>query len=72
MLQSQTLNRQAFELFNSATIKVANYYNSLDSDILDQALADLNRSIQLDSNYFQPLNYKGIIFDMKGLSMEAI
>ncbi|RNL53140.1 tetratricopeptide repeat protein [Pedobacter jejuensis] len=72
MLQAHTLNRKAFDLFNSATIKVATYYRTLDSAILDRALADLNKSIEFDPDYFQPLNYKGIVFDLKGSPSQAI
>jgi tetratricopeptide (TPR) repeat protein len=72
MLQAQTLNRKAFDFFNSATMKVANYYLTLDSRILDLAISDLDQSIKLDPQYFQPLNYKGIIYDIKGLPKKAL
>jgi len=72
MLQAQTLNRKAFDFFNSATMKVANYYLTLDTGVLDLAISDLDQSIKLDPSYFQPLNYKGIIYDIKGLPKKAL
>lgn len=72
MLQLQTSNRKAFEYYHAAMLKVADYYQTLNSAMLDQALQYVDRSLEFDPNYFEPLNFKGILFDMKGMFREAV
>src|SRR5579863_1082433 len=72
MLTLDTLNRKAFDYYNSAIRKVDGYNKTLDPNLLDAAVADLDTSIQADRNFFRAANYKGIVFDLMGKSTEAI
>ena len=72
MLQAETLNRQAFDLYTMARRRVSRYERTLNTAELDEAINNLDRAITADTNFFKPANFKGIIYDMKGQSNEAI
>jgi tetratricopeptide (TPR) repeat protein len=72
MLQPETLNRQAFDLYTMAKRRVSRYERTLNAVELDEAIKNLDSAINADSNFFKPANFKGIIYDLKGQSDEAI
>jgi tetratricopeptide (TPR) repeat protein len=72
MLQLETSSRLASESYYAAKRQVSRYERTKNPDDLDSAIAQLNRAITADANFFKPAHYKGIVLDMKGKPSDAI